>query len=625
MKSSEYWKKRALSAKKKQLEASADYEAAMQSRLRDLEHDIEKEALGYLQRYANENNVGLKQAASVLGNINSTKWSMTLEEFERKAKAGGYEKELNAEYYKSRIFRLQQLHEQMVEFSKKYGMAEQLRMQNGLAKQYQNTYYLDAYNKYRATGQLDIKLNHFNEQQLKNIVYRPWKGSDFSKRIWKEYTEVLPDELTDALLRGTLFGYSPSKVVRMMRDRFQKVSERDLHRLVITEMGHAAEEATAQFYKDSNIEQYQYLATLESHTCDQCAHLDERIFYLKDKKEGINYPLIHPYCRCTTVPYDKDLPDIESRWSRDPKTGKGIYVKNMNYRQWDKLVSRNSLGYRDWQKLNSIKIFERISLISQLSTSNNNQSSSQNDSNDYRYKKAFEQLGIEKVENLKGFDDLTLETTYKTIESELKKHPEIRTILKTVKGVEVEKDTQEDTVAAIFPHLRVKSGNSKANVKYEFYLELLLYKQNLQNIEAINDTVNKEVSKGNWTQKNGLSGVIKHEMAHVLDYRATYAQAVGKDEKDNLLNYNEAGYVYHQIHGDSNFASEVLIDTFNDLGIQEPTKKTIMDYISKYGTKNPREAFAEAYSDEKDSEFHRRFTYNLNAKLKELFNHDSNT
>ena len=242
------------------------------------------------------------------------------------------------EYYKSRIFRLQQLHEQMVEFSKKYGIAEQLRMQKGLAKQYQNSYYLDAYSKYRATGQLDIKLNHFNEQQLENIVYRPWKGSDFSKRIWKEYTEVLPDELTDALLRGTLFGYSPSKVVRMMRDRFQKVSERDLHRLVITEMGHAAEEATAQFYKDSDIEQYQYLATLESHTCDQCAHLDERIFNVKDKKEGINYPLIHPYCRCTTVPYDKDLPDIETRWSRDPKAGKGTYVGDMSFNKWKKVI-----------------------------------------------------------------------------------------------------------------------------------------------------------------------------------------------------------------------------------------------------------------------------------------------
>ena len=226
----------------------------------------------------------------------------------------------------------------MVEFSKKYGMAEQLRMQKGLAKQYQNSYYLHAYDKYRATGQLDIKLNHFNEQQLENIVYSPWKGSDFSKRIWKEYTEILPDELTDTMLRATLFGYSPSKVVTMMRDRFKKVSDRDLHRLVITEMGHVAEEATAQFYKDSDIEQYQYLATLESHTCDQCAHLDERIFYLKDKKEGINYPLIHPYCRCTTVPYDKDLPDIETRWSRDPKTGKGTYVGDMSFNKWKKVI-----------------------------------------------------------------------------------------------------------------------------------------------------------------------------------------------------------------------------------------------------------------------------------------------
>lgn len=103
-------------------------------------------------------------------------------------------------------------------------------------------------------------------------------------------------------------------------------------------MGHAAEEATAQFYKDSDIEQYQYLATLESHTCDQCAHLDERIFNVKDKREGINYPLIHPYCRCTTVPYDKDLPDIETRWSRDPETGKGIYVSGMSFNQWKQTV-----------------------------------------------------------------------------------------------------------------------------------------------------------------------------------------------------------------------------------------------------------------------------------------------
>lgn len=152
-----------------------------------------------------------------------------------------------------------------------------------------------------------------------------------------------------------------------MRDRFQKVSERDLHRLVITEMGHAAEEATAQFYKDSDIEQYQYLATLESHTCDQCAHLDERIFNVKDKKEGINYPLIHPYCRCTTVPYDKDLPDVETRWSRDPETGKSVYVKDMNYSEWNKSVNQKRLDYQGWKKASGVKILSLGTLTSLLS------------------------------------------------------------------------------------------------------------------------------------------------------------------------------------------------------------------------------------------------------------------
>ncbi|MDK6779531.1 hypothetical protein QP336_26150, partial [Escherichia coli] len=85
------------------------------------------------------------------------------------------------------------------------------------------------------------------------------------------------------------------------------------------------------------------------------AHLDERIFNVKDKKEGINYPLMHPYCRCTTVPYDKDLPDVETRWSRDPETGKGVYVKDMNYSEWNKSVNQKRyqkrLGYQDWKKV----------------------------------------------------------------------------------------------------------------------------------------------------------------------------------------------------------------------------------------------------------------------------------
>lgn len=45
-----------------------------------------------ITKYANENNQSLKDAANYLKSIDTTKFDMTLAEFEAKAKAGGYEK-----------------------------------------------------------------------------------------------------------------------------------------------------------------------------------------------------------------------------------------------------------------------------------------------------------------------------------------------------------------------------------------------------------------------------------------------------------------------------------------------------------------------------------------------------
>ena len=350
MSSQEYWRRRVLYAKQKELDAVDDYEDAMRSRLKDLQNEINKEANVFVSRYAETNDISKEAATKILSSIDSTKWDMTLEEFKAKAKAGGYEKELDSEYFKSRIARLQSLHDQLAYFASKYADSETDRMAVALAKQYNDTYLLENYNKYLVVGSLDIDLAHFNEQQLKDIVYQPWRGSNFSKRIWRNYTKVMPDVLTDVLLRSTLMGYNWQRTQRMLEDRFAGIEQKQLHRLVITEMGHAAEQATAKFYEDSKIEQYQYLATLESHTCDVCAHLDERVFNVKDEKEGVNYPLMHPYCRCTTVPYIKDLPDIPTRWSRDPITGKSKWTRNMSFKEW-KQTAREQQSEKEFTDL----------------------------------------------------------------------------------------------------------------------------------------------------------------------------------------------------------------------------------------------------------------------------------
>lgn len=71
-----------------------------------------------------------------------------------------------------------------------------------------------------------------------------------------------------------------------MHAEFQDVSKKDIHRLVTTEFGHINEEATAKGYEESGIDQYEYMATLESHTCMVCAHLDGQIFKTGTAKRG---------------------------------------------------------------------------------------------------------------------------------------------------------------------------------------------------------------------------------------------------------------------------------------------------------------------------------------------------
>lgn len=336
-----YWKRRFLFEKEQQLQNTAEYEAAMRARLKEVEQVLEQEVDYWLKRYAANQEITIKDARKILSTIGTRDWHMTLKEFKAKAKAGGFDKELDAEYFRSQLSRLENIDEQLTSLLAQYATAETDKMGKSLSNQYQQTYMHSIYLTQIEKAKLSSNFANVNEYQVKAIVHKPWRGSDFSKRIWKNYTEILPNELGDALLRGSVLGHSHEQIFKMMRQRLKGVEDYQLHRLIITEMGHVAETATADAYKEEGVEQYHYLATLESHTCDECAHLDGQVFELKDKVEGLNYPLIHPYCRCTTMPYIEGLPDSSERWARDPETGKGYYVDNMDFETW-----KNAIDYQ---------------------------------------------------------------------------------------------------------------------------------------------------------------------------------------------------------------------------------------------------------------------------------------
>ncbi|WP_416353918.1 minor capsid protein [Agrilactobacillus fermenti] len=342
-----YWQRRFLQLKAKQLKNTEVYERALQPELNGLYREIQQELNQWYVRYANNEGLTLDQARKVLANIKTKHWQLTLKDFEAKAKQGGFDQELDREYYRSRIARLQLLETQLQNLTKQFADQQTDSLNNELQKQFEDTYMRTIYTNQLAHGQLSANFATFNEDQLRLIVAKPWgnDGKDFSARIWKNYREELPNQLMNVMLKGTLLGYSPARLARELQQSFTDVKRNNIHRLIISELGHIAEEATAKAYEESNIEKYEYMATLESHTCTICGHLDGEVFKLNERKPGINYPVIHARCRCTTVPYLEDLPPIEQRWMRDSETGKGKLIKNISFDEWKKSYGRKAKAW----------------------------------------------------------------------------------------------------------------------------------------------------------------------------------------------------------------------------------------------------------------------------------------
>lgn len=358
MDTASYWAKRELQLKKRQIKNTGNYEFALESRLKDLQREINKEVKYWMSKYADNNEISQQEAERILNGIDTKHFELTLEEFERKAKQGGNDKLLNSEYYKSRVARAEQIKKQLEHLGGQFAGTESDQLRRALEAQYADTYYHETWLNQQAYGDLSIDFNHFDEDQLRAVAGKPWQGSDFSERVWGEYRKELPSQLSDAVLRGILLGESYAKVSKRMEDRMADVKKSSVHRLVSTEMGHIAEQATYDFYKDEGLEEYEYLATLETRTCSVCGGLDGKHFKVSEAKPGVNYPLIHPYCRCTTIPYRPDLPPLETRWERDPKTGKGRIVNYQTYNQWagktgafDYMAKKRAFSFSNGEKV----------------------------------------------------------------------------------------------------------------------------------------------------------------------------------------------------------------------------------------------------------------------------------
>ena len=94
--------------------------------------------------------------------------------------------------------------------------------------------------------------------------------------------------------------------------------------LVRTESDTAQANACISVYENADIFAYRFNAMMDDRTCKKCKALNGRIFLIQDKKEGVNFPRIHPNCRCTIEPIATKNFKVQT-YTRRYKGEKDIY------------------------------------------------------------------------------------------------------------------------------------------------------------------------------------------------------------------------------------------------------------------------------------------------------------
>ena len=248
---------------------------------------------------------------------------------------GGWMKELenaSAKYHISKLEALKIQTQQSLEvmFSK-----QMATVTGAMGDIFESGYYHTAYELQKGFN-IGWDIAGLDQSQIEKVLSKPWAvdGKNFSERIWTN-KEKLISELHGELTQNIMLGADPQKAIDSLAKKMN-TSKQNAGRLIMTEEAYFSSAAQRDCFNELDVEQYEIVATLDSHTSDICRSLDGKHFPMKDFQAGVTAPPFHVYCRSTTVPYfDEDFGDIGERAARDEETGKTYYIPDdMNYEDW---------------------------------------------------------------------------------------------------------------------------------------------------------------------------------------------------------------------------------------------------------------------------------------------------
>ena len=338
-KTSEYWKERFTDLENASNAYGQDAFRKIEPAFEKAQRQIQGEIEAWYGRIADNNEITIEEARKFLNSSELKEFKWDVNEYIKY----GQENDLNqawmkelenasAKYHISRLeaLKLRTQHAAEVAFGNELDEVDKMAR-----KVFSEDYYHSIYEVQKGFN-LGWEIGQIDERKLEKIISKPWAadGKNFSDRIWEQKVQLV-NEIHSQLTRTCILGKAPDDAIKAISKKFG-VTKNQAGRLVMTEQAYFHSVAQKEAFNELDVEEFEVVATLDSHTSDICQGMDGQHFPMKEYEPGVTAPPFHVWCRSVTVPYFEDNYTGE-RAARDVETGKTYYVPDkMTYDEWKK-------------------------------------------------------------------------------------------------------------------------------------------------------------------------------------------------------------------------------------------------------------------------------------------------
>lgn len=371
MKSAEYWRTRFESLEARSNAYGVEAFREVEKALNQAQAQIQGEIYAWYGRFADNNAVTIADAKKMLTakELKELKWDV--EEYIKHGRENAlnqaWMKELENASARVHINRLEAL-KIRTQHAAEVAFGGEMDAVDAMARRvFTEDYYRTIY-EYQKGFNIGWEVGAIDERKLEKLMKKPWAadGKNFSDRIWQQKHQMV-SELHTQLVRACILGEAPDRAIKAISKKFD-VTKHQAGRLIMTEQAYFHSVAQKEAFADLEVEHFEIVATLDSHTSPMCREMDGKVFPMSEYQPGVTAPPFHVWCRSVTVPWFDDEFDKDIQRIARASDGRTYYVSSdTTYDKWaDKFV--NDANYGIYGKSRDAEQFDRyVDVLKELS------------------------------------------------------------------------------------------------------------------------------------------------------------------------------------------------------------------------------------------------------------------